>query len=347
MSIVTLFVAISASAQNEDKSYPYAFVGLQGGVMYPYNSCGVKREWSPAAALSFGYYFSKVFGLRLQANGSMWDAKFDDGTKYESKAVGIDVDMLFNLSNALFPHRNNIVNVVAVAGAPFNLAVPHTWVQNVAQNVTDGTNRWNTAWKIGGQIELAVAKNWGVNIEGGTNYVRQRTDGIFSNNKWWPYAMAGITYKFGCKKEAKPEPAPVVQEVVEEPKVEVAPAPVVEKPKPTPVVKQPAKTTQNIFFQLAKATIGNDQLLKIDETASWAKAHPEAKIVLTGYADKGTGTARINMALSEKRAAAVKDALVKRGIDAARITTEWKGDTIQPFAVNDDNRVVIVIGEEK
>lgn len=347
MSLIALFMAITASAQNEPNNYPHAFVGLQGGVMYPYNGGDVKREWSPAGALSFGYYFSKVFGLRLQGNGSMWDAKFDDGTKYESKAVGIDVDMLFNLSNVFFPNRNNVVNVVAVAGAPFNLAVPHTWVQNVAQNVTEGTHMWNTAWKIGGQIELDVAKHWGVNIEGGTNYVRQRTPGIDYNNKWWPYAMAGITYKFGFKKQRQPEPVPVVQEVVEEPKAEVAPAPVVVEQKPAPVVKQPAKTTQNIYFQLAKAIIQNDQMTKVDAIAQWAKAHPEAAITLTGYADKETGNARINQALSEKRAAAVKDALVARGVEAGRITADWKGDTVQPFANNDENRVVIVIGEEK
>ena len=344
-----LLMTVTASAQDEPKNYPHAFVGLQGGVMYPYNGSGVKREWSPAAALSFGYYFNPIFGLRLQGNGSMWDAKFDDGTKYESKAVGIDLDCLFNLSNVFSPNRNNFVNVVAVLGAPFNLAVPHTWVLNPAQAYTEGTDKWNTAWKIGGQIEFNLAKHWGFNLEGGTNYVRQRSSGIYDNNKWWPYAMAGITYKFGYKqqKQTAPEPAPVVEQVVEEPApVEVVPAPVVE-PTPAPVKRQPASMRQNVFFKLAKATIGDDQLSKIEQTARWAKEYPEASIALTGYADKGTGNARINKALSEKRAAAVKDALVKRGIDASRITTDWKGDTEQPFANNDDNRAVIIIGEEK
>ena len=38
--------------------------------------------------------------------------------------------------------------------------------------------------------------------------------------------------------------------------------------------------------------------------------------------------------------------LVKKGIQASRITTDAKGDTIQPFGNNDDNRVTVVIGKE-
>ena len=70
------------------------------------------------------------------------------------------------------------------------------------------------------------------------------------------------------------------------------------------------------------------------------------RLSLVGYADKETGNPRINGKLSEERAKAVKAALVKRGVAADRINADWKGDTIQPFANNEDNRVVIVIGEE-
>jgi outer membrane protein OmpA-like peptidoglycan-associated protein len=112
-------------------------------------------------------------------------------------------------------------------------------------------------------------------------------------------------------------------------------------------VKQLAKTTENVFFKLGKANIEDAQAEKVEKLAKWAVDHPTAVFDLTGYADKDTGTAKLNMALSEKRAAAVKDALVKKGIQANRISVNWKGDTIQPFNMNDDNRVVVVLGEEK
>lgn len=350
LSVMALFLSLSVSAQEEN--YPHAFVGLQGGVMRPYNGVHIDRDLTPAGAVSLGYFFTDVFGLRLQGNGSFWDAKLPDGSKYGSKAASIDLDMLFNLSNVFFPNRNNFVNVIAVAGAPFNIAVPHTWVMNYAQATTKGTDKWNTAWRAGGQIEFNVAKNWGINLEAGANYVRQPNSTIIDNNRWWPYAMAGLTYKFGFKKDKKVTPAPVAEKVVEEPKPEPKqePKPVVKpepKPEPKPVVKQLAKTTENVFFKLGKANIEDAQAEKVEKLAKWAVDHPTAVFDLTGYADKDTGTAKLNMALSEKRAAAVKDALVKKGVQANRISVNWKGDTIQPFNMNDDNRVVVVLGEEK
>ena len=114
--------------------------------------------------------------------------------------------------------------------------------------------------------------------------------------------------------------------------------------KPKPVVK-PAKVAENIFFELAKSDVKDAQNSKIDAIVKFANENPNAKISLVGYADKGTGTTAINKRLSDQRVKTVKDILVKKGIKASRISTESKGDTVQPFANNDDNRVVIVVGE--
>lgn len=352
-TMMALFFAININAQ-EEKTYPHAFVGLQGGVMRAYNAEGIDRKWGPMAAFSLGYNFTQVFGLRLQANGSKWTADLPGGGEYDSQVGNIDLDMLFNLSNVFFPNRNNFVNVIAIAGTPFNLAVPHSWVDNYAYATTAGSDRWNTAWKVGGMLDFNIAKHWGFNLEAGTNYVRQNNEGVQDNNRWWPYAMAGITYKFGFKKAKTvvPVAAPVVEEVVEE----VVPAqPIVEekkpepkpqpKPQPNPEVKKPAKATENIFFDLAKSDITDAQSPKVDAIVKFANENPNTKISLVGYADKGTGTATVNKRLSDQRVKAVKDLLVKKGIKADRITTDSKGDTVQPFANNDDNRVVIAVSE--
>ena len=72
----------------------------------------------------------------------------------------------------------------------------------------------------------------------------------------------------------------------------------------------------------------------------------EAKVVVTGYADKGTGNDRVNDRIAAKRAAAVVWMLEKRyGIPAERITEESKGARVQPFAENDKNRVSIMIAK--
>lgn len=66
---------------------------------------------------------------------------------------------------------------------------------------------------------------------------------------------------------------------------------------------------------------------------------------VTGYADKGTGNARINSKLSEKRANNVVEALKAKGIAADRITVAYKGDTVQPYNTPEENRVSICIAE--
>ena len=70
------------------------------------------------------------------------------------------------------------------------------------------------------------------------------------------------------------------------------------------------------------------------------KDHPDFNVTLIGYADKETGTAQGNVTLSENRAKVVKERLISLGIPESRISAAFKGDTVQPFAENDKNRVV-------
>lgn len=60
-------------------------------------------------------------------------------------------------------------------------------------------------------------------------------------------------------------------------------------------------------------------------------------------ADVQTGNHRLNKTLSARRAQAVADALTAKGIAADRITADSQGDTVQPFATPEENRVTICI----
>ncbi len=87
-------------------------------------------------------------------------------------------------------------------------------------------------------------------------------------------------------------------------------------------------------------------MTKVDDIANFLKANPNAKVSITGYADKGTGNATINRSLSQRRAAVVVRTLKEKyGISESRITSDFKGDTEQPFAENNKNRVSICIAQ--
>ena len=104
-------------------------------------------------------------------------------------------------------------------------------------------------------------------------------------------------------------------------------------------------STENIFFAINSAKIQDDQQAKIASLVEYLEKNATAKVSVTGYADKGTGNARINSKLSEKRANNVVEALKAKGIAADRITVAYKGDTVQPYKTPEENRVSICIAE--
>lgn len=103
--------------------------------------------------------------------------------------------------------------------------------------------------------------------------------------------------------------------------------------------------TENVFFALNSSAIPSGEQQKIEKLAEFMKNHPACKVTISGYADKQTGNADINMRLSKKRAENVAARLKEMGIDSQRITVDYKGDTVQPFGTPEENRVSICIAE--
>lgn len=98
--------------------------------------------------------------------------------------------------------------------------------------------------------------------------------------------------------------------------------------------------TCDIFFALDRSVIRPKEMEKVDNLAQFLKENTDFKVALCGYADRQTGTPGYNMPLSERRVKSVKKALIERGIAEDRILTDFKGDTVQPFAVQEQNRLV-------
>jgi outer membrane protein OmpA-like peptidoglycan-associated protein/Mg-chelatase subunit ChlD len=91
----------------------------------------------------------------------------------------------------------------------------------------------------------------------------------------------------------------------------------------------------NVQFERDRADITQASRRSIDNVVALMKAIPTLTIEVRGHTDStnGTGDPDHNAKLSQRRAEAVRDALVKRGIDAARITAVGFGDS-RPVASN-------------
>jgi len=89
-----------------------------------------------------------------------------------------------------------------------------------------------------------------------------------------------------------------------------------------------------ILFDTAKATIKPESAAALAPIGELLKTSPDLKLEIQGHTDN-VGQVAANLKLSQERAAAVKDYLVKNfGIEAARLTTAGFGDT-KPV---DDNK---------
>ena len=90
---------------------------------------------------------------------------------------------------------------------------------------------------------------------------------------------------------------------------------------------------RNIYFDFTKSNIKPEYNPMIEAAVSFMKRNPRAKLLLVGHTDL-IGSENHNQNLSERRANAVKDEMVKSGIPAGRIQIKGEGSDY-PLASND------------
>lgn len=374
--LMSAFAVSPASAQENGKDYkpyPYNFIGIQGGGQVTFTNVPADKIFTPVGAVSVGRFFTPAIGARINVSG--WQNKggfkvaTDNGFSnrtYDFKYVTSDLDLMINLSNIIAPKKTHFFNAILIGG----LGLSYAWDNDDFRQLTSmGVASESMAWdddrlvhnfRVGMQFELNVAKHLGVNLEVTANNLHDRFNSKQNGHgDWQATALVGLTYKFGFRKrdasDAGTHLAAQDYDAARSGNLAVtdAPKPVEEKkpePKPEPkpeVVKQPESTKVEIFFNINSSSVSAAEAGKLSAFAEWLKAHPTAKVRLTGYADAGTGSAAVNRTISEKRTASVQKMLIEKyGIEAGRITTDYKGDTVQPFADNDKNRVTIGVAQE-
>lgn len=314
---------------------------------------------SPTAQIGLGYQFNPWLAARLsvgawQSKGA-WNGYMVNGnptTKdYKFNYVAPAIDVMFNLSNAFCGYNpTRLVNLSAFVGVGANIGFGNDEANDIAaagynlRYLWDGT-KVRPVGRAGLALDFRVSDRVSIGIEGNANILSDKYNSKKADNPDWYFnALASVRINLGktyTKKEVYvPTPEPVAP----------APKPVEKKevpPAPKPVVKDEG-IRRDIFFAINSSKVRESEVIKVKELGAYLASHEDAVVEITGYADAGTGTAAVNNRISAKRAASVKKMLVETcGIDAARIKTDSKGSSVQPFSDNDQNRVSICVVDNK
>ena len=307
----------------QDVSYQFkshAFLDLQGGAQYTLGEAKFKDLIAPNFQIGLGYQFTPVFGARIAANGLTskggWKSYVLDGNRrenvtYDFKYIAPGIDFMFNLSN-LFCGWNpdRVFNVTAFLGAGANIVTDNEDAEDLAkagykmQHIYSA-NSTSIVGRGGLEFNFRLSDAVSLMLEGNANIKSRK-------------AIVTDVYRDVVHNDT-------VWKFIEEPK------------KIEPI-------RRDIFFTINSIVVADIEQAKIKDIADYMNKYPKAKVTVSGYADKGTGNAQINARLAAGRAdVVVRDLIEKYGISADRITYDSYGDTVQPFAENDLNRVSICI----
>lgn len=321
---------------------------------------------SPNAQVGLGYNFNPLLGLRLSVNG--WQSKgsifVDELMKWKWNYVAPTLDVTLDVTNLLGGYNpNRLVSFGIFGGVGANYSFNNdeaVAVNDELRFVLKGNNGLRNIWKdcktmmtgrFGANLDFNITNNIALGVEAQANFLSDKFNSKRADNADWYFnVLGGIKYTFGgrTKKVAKTVAVPVavpcepqvVEKIVEK---------IVEVPVATPVQAQEVKAMpirRDIFFSISANKIAPAQMDKVNEVIEYLKANPAAKVTVTGYADKGTGSQALNLRLSAQRANAVSEAIAKAGIAADRIITKSMGeDMYQPYIDPIQNRVAICIAE--
>jgi len=367
LSCLMLMGALTVSAQEQKGTTEYVFephwyLQLQGGAQYTTGEADFGKMISPTIQGAIGYQFSQNVGARLGINA--WQSKTgwrDDAQTFDPQNFSFTyfapaLDLTFDLSNIIAGFNpNRKVSFGAFFGIGLNYRMQSDDAKNAKAYFDGVANKDEFGWtpmydddavlffkgQAGLTADYHINDALSIGLELNANILSDRYNfKKVGNPDSYFNLLAGIKYNFGPTYSTRFIPAPepeirYVDKIVEK---------IVEVPAPAPAVVEPLR--RDIFFEINKTVIRDSEKQKVQDIADYMNAHPTSKVMITGYADAGTGNDRINDRLAKGRAQVVVKALKEQyGIAESRISWDSKGSRVQPFAENDLNRVSICIAE--
>ncbi|MDR2956330.1 MAG: OmpA family protein [Prevotella sp.] len=376
--LVLVFTAISMFAQESGFStkagrnatfarngfWDNWFVGVGAGANFYIGDDNFDADFlnmmTVAPTVQVGKWYNPYLGARLKVQGGSLHNFFNDAKDMlHSKYVAGEVDFMVDVTNYLGKYSESrvysLIPYIGIGGA-------YGWDYKMHGQKVGSKERYFT---INGGIinKFRLSKRVALDIDLSGMLLKES----FNKNGSKTYdglaaASASLVFKLGKKTDFS-EALLMDQGLLddlngqinrlrqENDRLRNAPKPECPKcPEPTVVKQEVVKgnfVSNVVFFRIGSANIDKNQEGNIFNTAKYLQDNPNAKVTIIGYADKKTGTASINMKLSEKRAKNVANALInKYNISSSRVKVDWKGDTVQPYAENAWNRVAIFYTED-
>lgn len=381
LSTIAAVLMLGSSVFAQDKFFPGWQLGIRGGAGITVGETEkvMQNLVSPAADIFVGYQFTPVFTLRADLGG--WQGKGVTSTAnglvdYKFNYLQGAADAVFDFCN-IAGYKERVVNPYGFFGIGgmlcFNNKAPKDLLPPV-NKYWEG-KALNILLRVGLGVDFRISDNFGLMLE----LVENATDDAFNSKSGDTFdhqinALAGIRFKFGQKSKKAAYQAALAAEAAaaaqaaaeakaaEEARIaaeaaaaqaaaEAAAAKAAEEAAAAAkVAEQAAKAASleagtAVYFNLGKSDVTAEEMGTINYIADFMKENPAVKVNVCGYADKSTGSAKFNMALSQKRAEAVAAAIENAGIAKDRISINWKGDKEQVSEIAEKNRVVVVFSE--
>ncbi len=154
------------------------------------------------------------------------------------------------------------------------------------------------------------------------------------------YLTLGLNIAFDVPPRPGPALPPRPADVVESPPP-APPAPPPPPPPPPPERFEKVSLSATELFSFDSAKLNPNQP-KLDDIAKLLNANSGVtNVVITGHADR-LGSDKYNQNLSERRATAVKDYLVSKGVAANRLNAVGKGESNPVVECHDKNRATLI-----
>ena len=376
--VLSSFLALTFSV-NAQQFFPDWYFGIKGGVGETVGETNWQKLLSPAAALNVGYQFNPVFGLRGDLAG--WQAKgalplYGDVYKFNYAQAALDAT--FDIANLFAGYKERVVNPYVFIGAGANYRFNNDEANAIASHFYKDNYLWD-----GGKVSVLGRAGLGIDFRlsdavaleleavanGYSDKFNSKVGDIFD---YQINALAGLKFNFGAAKKkaaalAAAEAAEAARLAAERAAAEAArlaaeraaaekaaadaeaarlaaERAAAERAAAEAAARARARAiTENVLFVIDQWKIRPSEQEKIDHVVSVMNQYPEAVVTISAYADKQTGNPRWNMTLSQHRAEVVAEALKAAGIAASRITTEYFGDTVNPFDTAPENRVSVLV----